>query len=115
MVRIPYRLRFGGICQSNSKQEKIMALCVYKDSENCRVSRESFVDPKLVGIQVNFGDKRIETEIIAECVKLGVVPARSEDDAAINEAVDIGEYYVGWGQDRDGNWPGYLVTFKTMA
>lgn len=87
-------------------------ICTYKDSENFRVSRKSFVDPKLVGIQINFGDQRAETEIIEECIRLGVVPAKCEGSAAINEAVDIGEYYVGWGQDGDGDWPGYLVTFK---
>jgi len=86
-------------------------LCSYKETEDLKTGK-TFVDPKLVGLSINFSDELGETEILEVCVKLGVVPVKFESSAAINEAQDLGEYYVGWGSDADGDWPGSCVTFK---
>jgi hypothetical protein len=90
-------------------------LCSYKETTNFKTGR-TFVDQKFVGLHINFSDELGEEEIIKVCAKLGVVPAQCEDNAAINVDEDksgkVTGYFVGWGQDGDGDWPGCGVTFK---
>ena len=54
------------------------------------------------GKSIDFSTDRKEEDIIADAVRLGIVPKKHQEYACVFDDSDIGEWAIAWGPTDDG-------------